>query len=334
MTRAWPWIRAGVAAVLLGLVVWRLGAGPFLDGARSVNLEGLAAAAAIGLVTTCCAAARWSAIAGGIGISIGFRAAVAACYRAQFLNSVLPGGVVGDVHRGLRHGRDRAAVGLGLRAVAWDRLTGQAVQIAFTAAVLALTSGPMRGVLPWLLVGLAAGAAVVLVLLRPPHGGHGRRSRATRVVVADLRAGVLDRRRLPLVAATSTLVVAGHATTMVVAARAVGIDVSLGRLVPVALVVLAAMSVPASIGGWGPREGVAGWAFAASGWGAAQGVATATAYGVMALVATLPGAVLQFVGPRRRRGPRPADPPGPSDPAVATPGSAAVANRAAGVVHA
>jgi hypothetical protein len=45
-----------------------------------------------------------------------------------------------------------------------------------------------------------------------------------------------------------------------------------------------------NIGGWGPREGVTAWAFAAAGLGASRGVATAVVYGVMVLVATLPGA--------------------------------------------
>ena len=49
-----------------------------------------------------------------------------------------------------------------------------------------------------------------------------------------------------------------------------------------------AMVLP-SIAGWGPREGVAAWAFAAAGLGAAQGVATAVVYGVMVFVASLPG---------------------------------------------
>ena len=49
----------------------------------------------------------------------------------------------------------------------------------------------------------------------------------------------------------------------------------------------------------GSSRGVAAWAFAAAGLGAAQGVAT-TAYGVMGLVATLPG-VLVLAGDRFRR---------------------------------
>ncbi len=62
-----------------------------------------------------------------------------------------------------------------------------------------------------------------------------------------------------------------------------------GRLVPLAVLALAAMCVPTNLGGWGPREGVAAWSFAAAGLGADQGLAAATAYGVLALASTLPG---------------------------------------------
>ena len=50
--------------------------------------------------------------------------------------STLPGGVLGDVHRGVRHGRDVGDVGRGLRAVAWERAAGQVVQVVLAVAVL------------------------------------------------------------------------------------------------------------------------------------------------------------------------------------------------------
>jgi hypothetical protein len=45
---------------------------------------------------------------------------------------------------------------------------------------------------------------------------------------------------------------------------------------------------------------MAAWAFAAAGLGAGQGIAAATAFGVMGLVATLPGAVVLALDGRRR----------------------------------
>ena len=48
-------------------------------------------------------------------------------------------------------------------------------------------------------------------------------------------------------------------------------------------------AIPFNLAGWGLREGAAAWAFAAAGLGAATGATVAVTYGVLALVATLPG---------------------------------------------
>ena len=89
----------------------------------------------------------------------------------------------------------------------------------------------------------------------------------------------------------SVLVVIGHAVAFVIAARTAGATAPLSLLLPLALLVMLAMVLP-SVAGWGPREGAAAWAFAAAGLGAGQGVATAVTYGIMALVASLPGALV------------------------------------------
>jgi hypothetical protein len=101
----------------------------------------------------------------------------------------------------------------------------------------------------------------------------------------------------------------GHAVTFLIAARTAGTTAPLSQMLPLALLVLAAMVLP-SVAGWGPREGATAWAFGAAGLGAQQGVATAVVYGVMVLVATLPGAVVLVVSwsrgarpPERTEGP-------------------------------
>jgi hypothetical protein len=45
-----------------------------------------------------------------------------ACYRSQFPNTTLPSGVLGDVHRAVRPGRDVGDENRALRAVAWATL--------------------------------------------------------------------------------------------------------------------------------------------------------------------------------------------------------------------
>jgi uncharacterized membrane protein YbhN (UPF0104 family) len=122
---AWTWGRLVGSALTLAVLVWRLGTGPFLDGVRTVDGRALAAAAGVAVLTTVCCAWRWKTVAGGLGVDLSLPAAVAAYYRSQFLNVTLPGGMVGDVHRGVSHGRDVRDVGRALRAVAWNAAPGR-----------------------------------------------------------------------------------------------------------------------------------------------------------------------------------------------------------------
>ena len=293
---AWRWARIAGAAATLVVVVWRLGAGPFLDGVRTVDARALVAAAGLALVTTVCCAWRWKIVARGLGVDLSLPAAVAAYYRSIFLNVTLPGGVVGDVHRGISHGRDVSDVGRGLRAVAWERSAGQVVQIILTVAVLLTLPSPVRGWMPLAVIVLVVAALVVALVARArPAGGLSRWARLRTAIAGDVRNGLLARRAWLGIALASTLVVVGHAVTFLIAARTAGTTAPLSTMLPLAFLVMLAMVLP-SIAGWGPREGVTAWAFGAAGLGADRGVATAVVYGIMVLVASLPGAVVLVVG--------------------------------------
>ena len=157
----------------LAVLVWRLGTGPFLDGLRAVDGGALAAASGLAVLTTVCCAWRWRIVARGLGVDLPLGTAVAAYYRSLFLNVTLPGGVVGDVHRGISHGRDTSDVGRGLRAVAWERSAGQVVQIVLTVAVLLVLPSPVRAAMP--LVALALLAAAPASRWRRRAAGRGGR---------------------------------------------------------------------------------------------------------------------------------------------------------------
>ena len=134
MRPAWAWGRLVGPVLVIGVLVWRLGTGPFLEGLRTVNGAALAAAAGLVALTTVCSAWRWKIVAGGLGVDLSLPTAVATYYRALFLNVTLPGGIVGDVHRGVSQGREVSDVGRGLRSVAWERFAGQVVQLVLTVA--------------------------------------------------------------------------------------------------------------------------------------------------------------------------------------------------------
>ena len=298
----WAWARLVGSAVILAVLVWRLGTGPFLAGLEAVDGRALLVASAIFFVSTVCSAWRWAIVSRGLGVRLSLPAAVAAYYRAVFLNLMLPGGVAGDVHRGVTHGREVRDVGRALRAVVWERAAGQVVQAVSAISVLLVLPSPVRSSMPVVAVAaVAVVLGVVLVSRTRAADGSSKWTRARNAVVADVRNGVLRRNALPVVLFASAVVFVGHVATFFVAARAAGVDAPISRILPLALVAVLAMVLP-SIGGWGPREGVTAWVFSAAGLGAERGAATAVAYGVLVLAASLPGAIVLVVGwlPRRR----------------------------------
>ena len=230
-------------------------------------------------------------MARGLGVDLPLGAAVAAYYRSLFLNVTLPGGVVGDVHRGFSHGRDTSDVGRGLRAVAWERSAGQVVQIVLTVAVLLVLPSPVQAVMPFVALALVAAAAVVALMARARPAPAGRVGRGCAPPWPATCATAARRRAWPAIALASALVVAGHTATFLIAARSAGVTAPPSQMLPLALLVMLAAALP-NVGGWGPREGVTAWAFAAAGLGASLGVATAVVYGVMVFVASLPGAAV------------------------------------------
>lgn len=290
-----------VTVAVLAVVIWRLGTGPFLAGLRAVDGRAVLAAGCVVLVTTLLSAWRWTIVARGLGLRLSLPAAVAAYYRCLFLNLTLPGGVAGDVHRGVRHGRDVHDVSRALRAVVWERAAGQVVQAVMTISVLLVLPSPVHSSMPYVAAAAVALALAVAVICRIRMGAAGSRlDRLRNAAVADIRGGVLRRNAFPAVVITSALIVVGHAATFVIAARTVGVTMPVFRLLPLALLSLLAMVLP-NVGGWGPREGVTAWAFAAAGLGAGRGAEAAVAYGVMVLAASLPGAVVLAAGLLSRR---------------------------------
>ncbi|MFI5697402.1 YbhN family protein [Kribbella sp. NPDC051586] len=285
-------------AAILAVLVWRVGTGPLVDGLRLTTGWPIAAALAITSLTTLCCAWRWRLVAGGLGVQLPLTTAVAAYYRSQFLNATLPGGVVGDVHRAVRHGQEVGDLSRSLRAVAWERASGFAVQILLTVGVLLLLSWPAGSFVPSVAVTVVVVAGVALIAVPLCLN---LSSRIGRAFTSDLRDAVLAPRAWPGILLASTGAVLGHASVFLIAVRATGADVPSARLLPVALVVLTASALPTNIAGWGPREGAAAWAFSSVGLGAALGVTVAVVYGMLALVATLPGAVVLVVARRRAR---------------------------------
>jgi uncharacterized membrane protein YbhN (UPF0104 family) len=298
-----PRLRTVVAVAILGILGWELGTDAFLDGLRAVDPLSVVAALAIGLVTTVASACRWRLVARRLGLPLSLRTAVADCYQALILNTVLPAGVLGDVNRAVTHGRESGDVGAGVRAVVLERVAGQVVLFLVGTAVL-LTQ-------PAVLSPLAGGLVPALVVTAPLllTGGlwvrRARRAARVRTALREFRMGarrgLLARDAWPGVALLSLVALAGYVALFLVSARAVGSTAPTLQLLPLVVLALFVMGLPLNVGGWGPREAVAALTFGAVGLGAEQGVGAAVVYGVLTLIGTLPGAAVLIARKARSR---------------------------------
>lgn len=287
-------VQALVALTLL-ILLWRLADGP--EAARilaSADPWWLVLAVVLLLGNTVLGALRWRATAAPLGIAISRAEAVREYFLAQLVNSALPGGVLGDAGRATRS-RHHAGLGPAAGAVIIERSIGQLAMLATLGAGFAITLA-VPGGLDWP-TGLATAVATALsafwglVLLlalgarrvRPLPG-----SRLDRIVDGLRRClaepGVA-RRQTALSAGTTFCIL----TAFACCAAAVGAPLSSAAAVAVVPLVLFAMLLPISIAGWGVREGAALALLPVAGLTEAEALAASVAFGLTALVSTLPG---------------------------------------------
>ncbi len=220
---------AALAVVVATAAV--VGAAPFLDGLAAVSPWTIVAAVALAAIATAAAAWRWRMVSTGFGLPLAWSDAFAAYYRSQFLNMVLPGGVVGDVQRAYVQGRVHDRLDLAARAVAAERIAGQLVQLVLTLAILlplGLTS-PLAP-LAWI-----SGAVALLLLVGVAAVALSARGRAALVREYRMLRPVLSRPlTLLAITAASAVVLAAHAATFVVAGLAAGVHADPAELAIVA----------------------------------------------------------------------------------------------------
>jgi glycosyltransferase 2 family protein len=285
-------LRLVASVAVLALVVRVLGAqdiGAQLRGASGPWLA-LAVAALAGQIVL--SALRWRLTAGALGVPVARGRAVREYWLSVFGNTVLPGGVLGDVGRVARMRHD---VGLGPAAgtVVIERLAGQLALFVVAGLGAVVWLWPHPGAL----AGAAALGLAVWVLARAvgrarPAGG--RLSRGLHL----LRRAWTSPAVWPWQLGLSALILACNIGGFWAAARAVGLSLDMAGALFVIPLALAAMLVPLTVNGWGLREGAAAAVWPLAGAGAAQAVAASVMFGLAALLAALPGVVVLMA--RRR----------------------------------
>jgi glycosyltransferase 2 family protein len=276
--------RVLVPVTLLALLVWRVGTQPFHEALSVLTPLPILAALVLGCVAFTAQASRWRMLMAGAGLPLAQPVALAECYRAGALNTVLPGGVAGDV---LRAWRQRTGAPGGWRpaavAVLADRAIGLCVLLTTAACAFAVEGSTL------LAAGLAIAALVSFAVGRTPLNR-------------------LEIRHRAAIWGWSVLLLSSLLGLTAVAAVAIGGSEGPGVVVILGIAALAGMAVPFNLGGWGPREAAGAFAAILVGAPSSTGVAIAAGYGLLSAVSVLPGFVVLVRGwlsrPVRRGSPK------------------------------
>lgn len=249
---------------------------------------------------------RWYRVAFSVGGPITLRTSVIGYVESMFFNQILPTSVGGDASRVLRAIGVGTPSGLAICSVLIDRALGLWV-VALCLAASTIAVDPALAQSPgYRILGAAAGvilagsvaAAVGGAWLRPGH----------LPVWAGAAVALMNAFRACLglpgvlvlcvdLALTTCLVVASFWFS----ARALGLDLGwLDAAIVVQGVTLATV-LPASIGGWGLREGAAVILMAPLGFASSQATALSILFGLLITALGLVGALVWVLSSYRRR---------------------------------
>ena len=282
-------LRLGLSFVLLlALLSWFDGR-EVLNRLARMDLRWAAPALLLSVLQILLLAWRWRFTAARLGLHMPYRLALREYYLGVFLNQLLPGGVLGDVSRAWRHARSTARARTAVHAVVLERILLQSVMLI--VALVSLAALP----LPWSEGALWVLALLVLMLasvglLRTFRNRLQWLGSAAAELARDARSAFLPGTTLALQLASALLFVLANLVVFVAAARSLGSTLPLSTLLPLIAPVLLAMMLPVTVAGWGLREAAAALLWGLSGLSATEGIAIAVTYGLLFLLAALPGA--------------------------------------------
>lgn len=286
-------VRVAVTIALLALL-WRLTDGQqVLSLLRHTEWPWLLAALVAAHGQVLLSALRWRLTAAQLDQPMRRRDAINEYYLSQFVNLAVPGGVLGDAGRAVRQ-RHQAGMLRAAQAVVLERLVGQVALFAVLFCgvfVVVIRPGGMTlpewlsDIVGWIALGLLGVVILGAVLLALP----GRLAQMTAGFLAALRLGLLAPRVWPRQVGLSLLIVACNLGSFALSARATGTALSFAEIVTILPLILTAMMIPLSVGGWGLREGAAAAIWPVIGAQAEAGIAASIAFGLVILAASLPG---------------------------------------------
>lgn len=307
-------MRRGLALVLklavsIGLLAWLASQVDLGDVRARLAAVGIPAALGAAMVLAMlipATAARWGVVQHAIAAPLPGPALLRLTLVGLFFNQVLPAPIGGDAMRAWGASRCGLPLAKAASGVLLERLWGLATLLLFAAPVwpwlLPATTPRAALAIASTMAALSTLAGAIVVLRLAPAALARRLPKPVLAVLDDARSTAWPPGRVIGILLWS---LAGHVASMgamATLAAAMGLPLGPLAIVVVVPVALLAMTVPASIAGWGLREGALVAALAGFGIPAADALSLSVAFGLLLLLLALPGAVLWTAGAKPAQG--------------------------------
>jgi uncharacterized membrane protein YbhN (UPF0104 family) len=287
-SRAFSAVRVAVTlAIIAGLVI-KLSPGGIRDAIGDSDPLLMLAAAGLMCVVQAMVALKWAALAGARGVRMPFLRLARAYCIGNLLSNVLPTAVGGDVYRVYRVQREANARAADVTmSVLYERATGYGAMTCLGALGAAFHYGHAGVGLLALSGGAAAALALAYVVPRLPFPAL-RHDHVVRNFLANRREATIVYR----MAVFSLAIQALYISTIALAGRALGIDVSWWYWAFATWLVALALLLPITLGGLGVRESSYSALIDNAGATAAQGASAGFALGALLIVSNAAGLLL------------------------------------------
>jgi hypothetical protein len=252
------------------------------------------------LISTSLAAYRWSLIMDALAFHQPFSFYLGSYFKGAFFNQALPGSIGGDAVRGLELGSLGYSKKEAFFGIFIDRIVGLAGLLILNLGANLLSGDILPAWLFHLINTICIGGIsgfLVLILLRKMAWL--RKYRATRVF-ADLssrfRQVYANKKAIVLQLGLSIIIHFLSIFSLFELSRAVGIELSLNIFLVAVPPVFLLTLIPISLAGWGVRESAMVGIFILVGASKELILSVSILYGVMLIVASLPGLLVWLRG--------------------------------------
>tara|TARA_Y100000590_G_scaffold115336_2_gene131618 strand:- start:1560 stop:2456 length:897 start_codon:yes stop_codon:yes gene_type:complete len=271
----------------------------FLRLIQVIELKYIAIVIVISILQYIFSAYRWMYISKFTNLEISFSYSLKFYYISNFLNNVLPGGILGDLYRIYHTSEDKRKLielGKSFQSVLFERLSGQLVLfiVFLTSLTFYFLFYEKYVAFFYLLLMMSIIIIIGKLLLRKKFKNFFKRNIFGKNFSSIFSGSIFWQHFF-----YSFFVISSYISIYVITALSLKLNIDYFSFLVFTPLILFSMSIPISVGGWGVREVTALLVSFLLGLSASASVTVSIVYGLLNFLCSLPGLIFMYYMPTR-----------------------------------